>query len=136
MSKLTTQLESQVQTHSSDAWLTVCSTEDIAPNTGVCALLNGEQVAIFKVKNALDSSANDAYYAYYAYYAVSNFDPVGKANVLSRGLIGDSQQTWTIASPLYKEEYCLKTGESLADDTVRLQTYEVRAQDGLIQLKA
>ncbi|MEP0886560.1 nitrite reductase (NAD(P)H) small subunit, partial [Trichocoleus sp. ST-U3] len=30
-------------------WVDICSLEAIAPNTGVCALVEGQQVAIFRV---------------------------------------------------------------------------------------
>ena len=34
-------------------WVDVCSLDAIAPNTGVCALVAGEQVAIFRVGNGM-----------------------------------------------------------------------------------
>lgn len=30
-------------------WVDICAIADILPNTGVCALVSGEQVAIFRV---------------------------------------------------------------------------------------
>ena len=47
----------------------ICDLEDILPDTGVCALVAGEQVAIFRVEDQL--------------YAVGNRDPFSGANVLS-----------------------------------------------------
>ena len=32
-----------------DNWIAVCNLDDIVPNTGVCALLNERQVAVFHV---------------------------------------------------------------------------------------
>lgn len=32
-------------------WTAICSLDDIVPNTGVGALVNGEQVAVFHVDN-------------------------------------------------------------------------------------
>ncbi|MEE3209490.1 MAG: nitrite reductase (NAD(P)H) small subunit, partial [Pseudomonadota bacterium] len=29
-------------------WTTVCSLEDLVPDTGVCALVEGKQVAVFR----------------------------------------------------------------------------------------
>jgi nitrite reductase (NADH) small subunit len=34
---------------SAGEWRAVCALEDIVPNTGVCALVDGEQVAIVRV---------------------------------------------------------------------------------------
>ena len=56
----------------SNNWITVCNVDDLVDNSGVCALVQDQQVAIFKI-----SSANDEQVA-----AVSNWDPIGKANVL------------------------------------------------------
>lgn len=105
-------------------WKNICKSEDIVAGTGVCALLDDEQVAIFKmpVDNAL--------------YAISNFDPFGEANVLSRGLVGSIGEKLVVASPLYKQHFCLETGECLEDETVRLKTYQVRVQGDDIQLLA
>ncbi len=58
-------------------WIDICSMDDLQPNSGVCALVNSEQVAIFYFPN------EDKI------YAIGNYDPIGKANVLSRGMVGD-----------------------------------------------
>ena len=47
-----------------DQWTAICDLEDIVPNTGVCALLNGEQVAVFHVD---DGGAR--------VFAIANYDP-------------------------------------------------------------
>jgi nitrite reductase (NADH) small subunit len=60
-----------------DNWTTVCALEDIVPDTGVCALLNGEQVAVFRV----GGQEPDV-------FAIENYDPNSHAAVLSRGLVG------------------------------------------------
>ncbi|MFL0797805.1 MAG: nitrite reductase small subunit NirD [Cellvibrionaceae bacterium] len=105
-------------------WKTICKKEDLTPNTGLCALLNGEQVAVFY------SGKEDSL------YAVSNFDPFGKANVLSRGLMGSAGEELFVASPLYKQKFNLKTGKCLDDDSVQLKTYAVRLENGEVQLQA
>lgn len=104
-------------------WETICKVGDINTNTGVCALHNGEQVAIFKVGKEGDL------------FALQNYDPVGHANVLSRGLIGDVEGKIVVASPLYKQQYVLETGECLEDEALTLKTYEVRENNGSVQLK-
>lgn len=105
-------------------WVTVCKREDLIPGTGLCALLNGEQVALFRV------AKNDDV------YAVSNFDPFGEANVLSRGLTGSIGDQIVVASPLYKQHFNLKTGQCLEDGNVSLKTYAVRIEGDDIQLRA
>ena len=102
----------------------VCALNDINIDTGVCALVNGKQVAIFR---PLATSA---------LFAVDNYDPVGKANVLSRGLISDVQGKLTVASPLYKQHYCLETGQCLEDEAVNIPTYQVKIDQNRVLVSA
>ena len=104
-------------------WISVCEIEDLIPDTGVCALVNNQQVAIFHSRRL-----NEV-------FAVSNFDPVGEANVLSRGIIGSLGDAVVIASPLYKEHYNLRTGECLEKPEYRIPVYPVRVDDGLVQVQ-
>ena len=103
-------------------WVTVCKLSDIQPNTGVCALVNDEQVAIFRIGNTEEV------------YALSNYDPFSKAYVLSRGIIGDRNGVLKVASPIYKQNFNLKTGECLDDESVSIPNYPAKVVDGLVQI--
>jgi nitrite reductase (NADH) small subunit len=103
-------------------WLTICPSGELKNNLGARALVNGKQVALFKVQNAL--------------YAVSAVDPFSKAAVLSRGLVGDLKGQVVVASPIYKQHFNLATGACLEDQQVSIETYAVRDVDGWIQLQA
>lgn len=103
-------------------WISICKDEDLIPGTGLCALLNGEQVAVFKL--AKDQSL----------FAVSNYDPIGEANVLSRGITGSIGDAVVVASPLYKQHFNLQSGECLEEPEHKLKTYQVRVENGEIQL--
>jgi nitrite reductase (NADH) small subunit len=81
-------------------WTLVCELDDIVQNTGVCALVDEEQVAIFRVGER-------------ELYALDNFDPNAGASVLSRGLIGNLNDRLVVASPIYKQHFDLHTGECL-----------------------
>ncbi|XAW88171.1 nitrite reductase small subunit NirD [Vibrio sp. CDRSL-10 TSBA] len=105
-------------------WITICQAEDLVPNVGVCALVGGEQVAIFSCQRSGQL------------YAVSNFDPIGQANVMSRGMMGSLGGEPYVASPLYKQHFHLLSGECLEDGQYRLKTYPVRQQDGVVQVLA
>lgn len=107
-------------------WITICDLDDIPPNTGVCAELNGQQVAVFHIKNRHLSSQIKA---------VDNFDPFGKANVLSRGLITEIDNKYFIASPLLKQQFCLDTGQHDQDESIVLATYQARIEQNTVQLK-
>lgn len=103
-------------------WIDICSTDDLVPNSGICALVSGKQVAIF-------SMIKDD-----AVYAIANYDPIGKANVLSRGLIGDLKEQPVVASPLYKQHFNLKTGQCLEQADVSIETFAVRKVNGRVEI--
>lgn len=105
------------------AWLPVCALEDIVPNTGVCALVDGEQVAIVRVGHGQDV------------YAIGNFDPFSKAYVLARGIVGDKAGVAKIASPIYKQSFDLRTGVCLDDPSVSVPVWAVRVRDGKVEVE-
>jgi nitrite reductase (NADH) small subunit len=105
-------------------WITVCDESDLIAGTGVCALVGDEQVAIFKTRKDQ------------AVYAIGNYDPIGKANVLSRGIIGSIGEEVVVASPLYKQHFSLASGQCLEDDTVAVKSYPIRVDAGKIQLQS
>lgn len=112
----------QAQENLNAQWHDICHVDDLVTNSGVCALIAGQQVAIFYVQ--IDGEINC--------YAISNWDPVGEANVLYRGIVGTLQDKVVVASPLYKEHYDLATGKCLERDDISVSTYPVRVdQDRL-----
>jgi nitrite reductase (NADH) small subunit len=104
-------------------WIDVCSVSDLQENSGVCALVNSLQVAIFYLPTDEQGV-----------YAIGNYDPIGKANVLSRGIIGDIKGHKVVASPLYKQHFDLQTGVCLEDDTVTVPVYACQIDDGKVQV--
>ena len=103
-------------------WIDVCAVDELQPNSGVCALVEEQQVAIFYMTKEQ------------AVYAIHNYDPIGKANVLSRGLIGDINGEPVVASPLYKQHFSLITGVCLEDETVKVDAFDVRIADGRVEI--
>jgi nitrite reductase (NADH) small subunit len=106
-----------------DNWETICTEQDLAPNVGVCALVGSEQVAIFNCKRTK------------SLYAISNYDPIGKANILSRGIIGSIDGQLCVASPLYKQHFSLETGICLEQPDIQLKTYPVKLANGKILVR-
>jgi NAD(P)H-dependent nitrite reductase large subunit/NAD(P)H-dependent nitrite reductase small subunit len=100
------------------SWIAICAVEDILPQSGVCALIGGRQIAVFRAGEAL--------------YALDNVDPASGASVLSRGIIGDVRGEVVVASPLYKHHYSLQTGRCLEDPAESVNVYPVRAMDGRV----
>lgn len=106
-------------------WITVCKLEDILPETGVCALVGKEHVAIFRPYNSDEL------------YAISNIDPFANASVLSRGIIGEHENELWVASPLKKQRFRLKDGYCLEDEHYSVAHYVVKIDDkGLVQVKS
>jgi len=100
-------------------WHDVCHANDLVTNSGVCALIGDTQVAIFKVQ--LDGEIN--------IFAIDNWDPIGEANVLYRGIVGTLTDKIVVASPLYKEHYDLATGACLERDDIQVSIYSVRVEN-------
>ena len=104
-------------------WVKVCRLEDIVPNTGVCALVGGRQVAVFRVDGD-------------RVYAIDNQDPFSRANVLSRGIVGDLKGELVVASPVYKQHFSLASGECQEDPGVRVMVFPVRTEGDTVLVQA
>lgn len=99
------------------SWEELCRCADLVPDSGVCALLGHEQVALFYLPQEPQQL-----------FALSNRDPIGKANVLSRGIVGDIDGQLVVASPLYKQHFSLETGRCLEEEGVQVEVYTVRLE--------
>lgn len=101
-------------------WTAVCAAGDILPDTGVCALVEGVHVAIFRVGRLQ------------ALYAIDNVDPKAGASVLSRGLVGSIGERIVVASPLYKNHFDLRSGECLEAPEHSVRAHAVRVHEGRV----
>jgi len=102
-------------------WITVCRYDELLPERGVCALVSGRQVAVFRLADG-------------TLHAVSNYDPVGRAHVLSRGIVGSRGDVPVVASPLFKHAYDLRTGRCLDRDGEAVTVFPVRLVDGRVEV--
>lgn len=105
-------------------WTPIIEKAKLTADAGVCALVNGKQVAIF-----FDRKTDEL-------YAIDNYCPASKANVLSRGLISSVKDQLTVSSPLYKEHFSLTTGACLEDDTLSVPVYDIRINNGVVEVAA
>lgn len=101
----------------------VCPWSRLPVERGVAALVDGEQVAVFRTSDD-------------GLYALANHDPFSGAMVMSRGLVGSRGDRATVASPVYKQVFDLATGQCLDDPAVRLRVFPVRVVDGLVEVAA
>lgn len=81
-------------------WTVVCQLSDLVPERGAAALVGGEQVALFRVGDR-------------EVLAVQQLDPYSGAHVMSRGIVGSRAGAVTVASPMYKQVFDLRTGACL-----------------------
>jgi nitrite reductase (NADH) small subunit len=102
-------------------WTAVCRYDDLTPERGIAALVDGIAVAVFRTHDG-------------ALHALSNVDPFSNASVLSRGIVGDRRGRATVASPIYKQVFELATGICLDDPTVSVRTYPVRLVGGAVEV--
>lgn len=105
------------------SWTVVCPYTRLEPERGIAALVGGEQVALFRLHDG-------------RVFAIGNWDPIGRAHVLSRGIVGTRGDAPIATSPLFKQAYDLRTGECLDAPGVRIPTFPVRCQDGMVQVAA
>ena len=109
---------------STTTWVQVCTLDDLPVERGCAALIGGAQVALFR------TALGDV-------HAVQQRDPYSGANVMSRGIIGNRRHIPTIASPMYKQVFDLRTGECLdpvgyepVDGCGELRVWDVLVSDG------
>lgn len=108
-----------------EGWVRVCALGDLEVERGRAALLGGTQIALFLLHSG-------------RVHAVSNFDPYSRAHVISRGIVGTRQDAPTVASPMYKQVFDLRTGACLdaqGKDPVALHVWPVTVSDGQVLVR-
>lgn len=102
-------------------WVRVCSLTQLDPERGVAVLIGTWQIALFRTHTD-------------ELYAVDNQDPFSGAMVMSRGIVGTRKSAPTVASPMYKQVFDLRTGQCLDDPDVSLGTYRTRVVAGAVEV--
>ena len=97
----------------------VCRYDVLVPERGVAALVGNVQIALFRTHDG-------------SVFAVGNHDPFSGANVMSRGIVGSRGDVPTVASPMFKQVFDLRTGSCLDDPEVSLPVYRVELVDGAV----
>ncbi|MGY4719518.1 nitrite reductase small subunit NirD [Naumannella cuiyingiana] len=108
------------------AWTTVCTVARLPVERGVAALVAGRQVAIFRLHDD-------------RVFAVGHRDPFTGVNVIARGIVGSArigdELVPTVASPLHKQVFDLRTGECLSEPGVELGRWDVRVREEWVQVR-
>lgn len=103
-------------------WVDVCPVGTLTANRGVAVLLGDRQVAVFLVEPGAEL------------LAIDNVDPFSGAAVLSRGIVGSAGEVLTVASPVHKQRFDLRSGACLDDPEVTLTTFPTRITDDRVQV--
>jgi nitrite reductase (NADH) small subunit len=103
------------------SWETVCAFDDLTAERGVCALIQNQQVAVFRLTSG-------------EVFAIDNRDPYCHAYVLSRGIVGSRGTQTVVISPMHKQAFALSTGVALDDPAVTVATYPTRVHHGIVEV--
>jgi nitrite reductase (NADH) small subunit len=106
-------------------WRAACTRRDLVGNSGVVALVDGVQVALFYVPDADDQTL----------YAIENRDPKSGANVIGRGIVGHIAGDLVVASPLYKQHFRLRDGQCIEYPDQRLRTWQTRFNGDTVEMR-
>ena len=112
------------QTHAA-GWVRVCALDDLEVERGRAALLGEDQIALFLTHGG-------------RVFAVSNLDPYSGAHVMSRGIVGTRQDAPTVASPMYKQVFDLRTGlclDTQGKEPKGLAIWPVAVSEGDVHVK-
>lgn len=104
-------------------WTQVGKRDDLIAESGIAVWTPNGPVAVFYLPGENPTL-----------YAIGHYCPLGKANVLARGIVGDLKGELVVASPLYKQHYSLTTGQCQEDASVRVPSYEVRLNGDILEL--
>lgn len=102
-------------------WEVVCGADRVTADRGVAARVAGSQVAIFVLASG-------------EVLAVDDTDPFSGATVLSRGIVGEVAGEPTVASPVYKQRFELRTGRCLDDDGASIGIWPARIRGDQIEV--
>jgi len=113
-------METIENSNKTDVWKLACSVNDIPEDGGACALIEGEQVAIFNFSRTEK------------WYATQNLCPHKQTMALSRGMIGDTNGEPKVACPFHKKTFSLESGTCLSGDEYSIKTYPIKIEGNKI----
>lgn len=101
-----------------EQWTRLCQLDEIPPMAGIGARLGSVRIALFRFGEQL--------------YALDDIEPGTHASVISRGLLGDAGGEAIVISPLYKQRFRLRDGQSLDRLDLQLRCWPVKLENGAV----
>jgi len=106
-------------------WVPLCAVDDLELERGRAALVGDTQIALFLLYSG-------------RVHAVSHLDPYSGAHVIARGIVGSRDGAPTVASPMYKQVFDLRTGTCLdaqGKGDKSLRTWPTAVRDGEVLVR-
>jgi nitrite reductase (NADH) small subunit len=100
----------------------VCRLKHLPRDRGTAALVEGVPVALFRTHDD-------------RVYAVQQLDPYSGAHVISRGVVRTRGGVPTVASPMYRQVFDLRTGacvDPAGKEPRTLRTFRVEVSDSVV----
>ncbi|QFU22346.1 nitrite reductase small subunit NirD [Shewanella eurypsychrophilus] len=104
-------------------WVNICEETALPGFGGVAAWFDDTAIAIFNLGER-------------GLFALDNTDPATGVSLLSRGLICDLEGDIFVASPLHKQHYSLRDGSCIEDESLSVNVYQVKCEDGRVLVKS
>ena len=99
-------------------WQEICNIDEIPEQAGIGAHLGRKPIALFRFgKNV---------------YALDDREPGSRANVLSRGILGDAAGEPVVISPLYKQRIRLRDGCQVENGEPVVRAWPVKIENGKV----
>lgn len=105
------------------AWVQVGVVDDFPLNGGATIKYGKTQIAVFNFTSRG------------TWYATQQMCPHKKAFVLSRGIIGDTNDIPKVACPLHKKTFSLESGACLSGEDYTVQVFPVRVEGDTVYLE-
>ncbi|AUJ81290.1 nitrite reductase (NAD(P)H) small subunit [Enterobacter cancerogenus] len=112
-----TEVNSQ-PTDENKRWQAICGLEDIPEQAGIGARLGRKSIALFRFGQSV--------------YALDDREPGSRANVLSRGILGDAGGEPVVISPLYKLRIRLRDGRQFDSGEPAVRAWPVKIENGKV----
>ena len=105
-------------------WIFAGLTSAYPPNGGLSVKHGTQELAVFHLPKQAEEDQ---------WLAAQNLCPHKQARSISRGLVGEQPNgTLTLADPIYKTTYDLRTGRGIGNPNFNLSTFKTKVEDGKV----
>ncbi|MBD1556404.1 nitrite reductase small subunit NirD [Vibrio sp. S9_S30] len=116
-------------------WKKICDVNQLSPYQGVGGVCDDHQIALFLVPADVFLGSKDPDKPPRV-FVVGNWDPIARAYIMSRGIVGNQGEALCVASPMYKQHFSLETGACLEMPEQSLKTWQVKIKNDEVWIKS